>query len=166
LLSVIDVPILKYSPDRFQTENHTIDRRRRWSHVGTFPKGRLAELCDSPASLWENGYQGTYGLNDRVPEGRAINEGSGSLFLIRPSSLVLSREFEYNRFKVRAEFTYRGEDYRLAVTDPEILTALAPLGKGNWAIAPRSHLLCVSLGLPFDGFAYKLVAGVIGFRGV
>ena len=166
-LSLIDIPFLRASPNQHQTENFLIDRRRRWLLAGEFPAERLPELCDHPPILWENGHSSSGGVNDQVPEQSVSAITGGSLFLVNPSRLTLTREMGFRRMQVRAEFVYQQDKYGLAVTDPRVETALRQVGAGSWKLDPNAHYLCISLGLPFDdGYAYKLVAGIIGFTGV
>ena len=54
----------------------------------------------------------------------------------------------------------------MAVTDRIVEADLARRGIGEWEVDAGRVCLCVSLALPFRGFAYKLVAGIIWYGGV
>ena len=60
---------------------------------------------------------------------------------------------------VRGEFNYHGAVYRLAVTDPVIEIKYLSGEDGQYEI-PQA-VLCVSLGDPFQGYYYKLIASVL-----
>jgi len=59
---------------------------------------------------------------------------------------------------VRAKFTYLNNDHDLRVTDP--LIERTYLAKSNGQYLVGSAFLCVSLGEPFGGHYYKLVAAI------
>ena len=60
---------------------------------------------------------------------------------------------------VRGAFTYRGTTYRLDVTDPVIECDYLARPDGEYQIA--RPVLCVSLGDPYEGYFYKLIASVL-----
>jgi hypothetical protein len=70
-----------------------------------------------------------------------------------------SAAFGNMKKKLRGYFTYLGNLYALTITDPTI--------EGNFLSRPEdtypvgSALLCVSLGEPYNAYAYKLIASVI-----
>lgn len=57
------------------------------------------------------------------------------------------------------EFSYRGTTYRMDVTDPAIERMYLSQADGQYDIA--KPVLCVSLGDPYQGYFYKLVATVL-----
>jgi hypothetical protein len=59
---------------------------------------------------------------------------------------------------VRGQFTYQGETYRLDVTDPVIEGKYLAGIDGEFEIS--QPVLCVSLSDPYEGYFYKLIAGV------
>jgi hypothetical protein len=65
------------------------------------------------------------------------------------------------RNKVRARFAYRDTPYLLSVTDPGIERMYLMKEQGEYPLITRDLYLTVSLGEPFNGYCYKLVAAVI-----
>ncbi len=139
-----------------------------WQPVRRFDEPRDARLlaayvCKGPAIL--------QGYGDRV-YGRKI-EGTPverSLELIRPENLWWWIRGENGKRKNRAIFRAGNvirACYDLAVTDPAWLDQLHLLPAGIYPHALLSGgksantLLTVSLSEPFEGFHYKLVAGVV-----
>ena len=70
-----------------------------------------------------------------------------------------SANFGDMKKKFRGYFTYRGYEYALTITDPTIEGQYLSQPEGSYAVGTAA--LCVSLGEPYMGHAYKLIAGVI-----
>lgn len=150
----------------YQTENHLINAEYYWLYRGVVPVAALQALLDPVGPLWTNGSQSYHGKNNRVPPEQCANF-KHSLRLISVPAISLSvfapsAAFGNPRRKVFGAFHYGGVDYRLGVTDSWIEAAYLELGDGTYPL-PGRHYLTVSLGEPNpeDGYAYKLIAGVI-----
>jgi hypothetical protein len=139
-----------------------------WRPVRRFDESRDAHFL---AAYVSKGPAILQGYGDRV-YGRkfATTPAEKSLELIHPENLWWWIREENGKRKNRAIFRsghVARACYDLAVTDPVWLEKLRPLSLG---IYPHSHffdgkppktLLTVSLSEPFEGFHYKLVAGVV-----
>jgi hypothetical protein len=169
LLDVIEIPCIEKRPHGHQSENVLIDGRFFWKKKGRASWNDILALVDHDANLWADGSSASYKLNDRVPEG-LIDAKDGSLRLIELDEMVLHVEpkapdFGNMKLVVRASFNYRGQDYRLDVTDPEYERACLGL-EGARAYRIPSVVACISLSEPHtnqngETFAYKLVASII-----
>jgi hypothetical protein len=158
-LQIIEVPVLKAVPEAYQQENWLIDRDSRWKKIGQLTTNDLTDFEDDPSLLWFNGHSSGNGRNDRVPlqEADALED---SLKLLRVEPLcVWVFDTGYNRRQVRALFTYKGVDYNLGITDPAIEGAYKRRSDGTYNLA--ECFITVSLGEPYKGYAYKLVAAVL-----
>jgi hypothetical protein len=82
--------------------------------------------------------------------------GGDSLYLIAVERLSIHVNAG---LKLRGEFLYRGRWYLLPITDVEVERFLKPKGAGYYNIG--GAVLCVSLGDPFNGELYKLIAAVM-----
>lgn len=161
-LDIITVPLVGYSPHTYQTENYLVDGKLHWIKSGILPMSMVPRLCDTPTTLWINGYSSFSGCNDRIPLDRVENEVSSSLYFIEPASLSIIVESEYNdKRKVRTEFIFNEVLYRLAITDPDIEIKYLNRNDGTYRVNKPQVYLCVSLGEPYNGYCYKLVAGII-----
>lgn len=162
LLDVITIPFKQAAPSGHQLENHLIDDGYYWARVGIVSATDLSKIADRPATLWKNGFSSGSGNNDRVPISDAVAD-AGSLYLVRVNDLTLQvvkvTGADFSKRVVRAKFTYLNEDHDLRVTDPLIERAYFAKPDGQYAIG--SAFLCVSLGEPFGGHYYKLVAAVL-----
>jgi hypothetical protein len=162
LLDVIEIHFLEPRAKDYQTENHLIDPTVRWRHVGRTAREELDTSIDQVrGELWFNGSSSRGGVNDQVPIAIARNL-RGSLLLIRPDRLSLYYANRQRGPQLRANFGYFGVLYDLAVTDP-VLTD-TPMGRQLAGSQFPGALVCLSLGEPFNGYCYKLVAAVIAPR--
>ena len=121
-------------------------------------------MCDPVNTLWTNGYHSAKGCNDRIPQKIAEEELSSSLLFIKPDILSIIIEVEFNnKRKVRVDFTFKGQKYRLMVTDPEVEKKYLIKKDGIYHIDKHDIYLCISLSRIYEGYAYKLVGAVINF---
>ena len=163
VLDVVDVPVREARPRGYQQENWLLDPARRWRKVQRIAPKKLARLADRAGPLWVNGYHTHHGRNDRLPLDRAAAL-QRSLRLVEVSDLALevfaprvaSGDF---RRRIKGQFTYSGERYRLWVTDPACEEIY--LNRPNDRYALGSCFLTVSLGEPYQGHAYKLIAAIV-----
>lgn len=163
VLDVVLVPFLNYAPSSYQTENWTLDPTRYWKRVGAVGTQDLDPFEDQ-SDLWLFDTPDTrYGLNDRVA--LTVAESlSDSLRLIHVEDLQYrvfapGTDFGNSKRRVQASFTYRGVGYRAFVTDP--IVERNYLARDDEFCTVGAAYLTVSLGEPYDGFSYKLVAAVI-----
>ena len=162
VLDVIDVPLLNPRPKTYQRENWLLDPGRRWAKVTRVAWNDLQTMIDRDEPLWTNGDSTRSGHNDRVPlaETAVIKD---SLRLIRVDTLTVtvsepsrpSADFPI----LRGSFRYHGDDYCFRITDPESESGALNLPYGEYRVGER--YLTVSLGEPFEGHAYKLIATII-----
>jgi hypothetical protein len=158
LLDIITIPLKKLSPKAYQVENALIDSSKKWVKHRELNKNFVSKILDDVPTLWSNGRHSSNGLNDRVPIEEAEQKIRSSLVLIKPDSFSIHVEQEKSGKKARAKFKYKGIDYWLVITDP-IEDKYKKKPAGDYEIKGEIFL-CVSLGEPYRGWCYKLVAGV------
>jgi hypothetical protein len=163
VLDVVEVPLLMQCPDAYQSENWLLDPGAYWVKRGSVDSRDLDSLIDT-GPLWLEEESSTFhGLYDRV--GIEVAAGlNDSLRLIGVEDLELrvfapGRDFGDPKRRVQACFTHEGVPYRLRVTDPVIERAYLPGGDAAYAVGPA--FLTISLGEPYNGHVYKLVAAII-----
>lgn len=163
VLDIVDVPVLEPMPHGFQSENWLLDPRYYWSKAGAFSPLDMERLLDPVDGLWINGYHTFNGSNDKVPE--ELMEGvSDSLRLIGVDALELrvfapGEAFGNAKRRVQARFDHAGIDYALWVTDPGYERAYLSKLDGSYELG--ACFLAVSLGEPYEGSCYKLVAAIV-----
>lgn len=163
VLDIIDVPLLRSVPETFQQENWLLDPERYWVKVGEISWWELASLVDPVEPLWIDGHSTYNGRNDQIPEDVAATLTS-SLRLIYVRSLRLrvfapSASFGDTKRRVQAQFEHAGSRYALWVTDPIYERRFLAQDDGFYDL--DECFLTVSLGEPFNGATYKLVATVV-----
>ena len=97
-------------------------------------------------------------------KGRAVSAEkfvgiSYSLMFIHPDKAGAYIDENREKSKNRMKFTYYGVDYDFPITDPKFLEEFKKTPNSFSTIS--SIYLTLSLGLEFDGWHHKLVAGVI-----
>lgn len=162
LLDIIDIPLLGAQPEGCQQENWLLDPKCYWSRAGQFPRSELDQLLDPVQRLWVDGASTRDGQNDRVPDWQAHNLKS-SLRFIKVGGLAISvfepsSDFRRRR-KVQGRFCYADSRYKLSVTDPVMKKTY--LGKGDGKYELGDCYMTISLGEPYYGARYKLIAAII-----
>ena len=158
LLDIIDVPLLNAKPKDFQQENWLLDPEYYWEKVRPVTEEELRRCIDPAARLWTDGYSTTNGWNDRIPL-RIAHSLTDSLRFIEVGDLELWVSHGNKRRTVQGRFQHDGIDYWLRVTDPVYEREYLRQPNGNYPVG--ECYLTVSLGEPFEGNAYKLIAAII-----
>jgi hypothetical protein len=162
LLDVIKIQMSAKAAHAYQPENHQIDDSWYWKLQEKAAPSILSKAIDPiQPNLWGLSSSSGSGVNDRVLEQDAPNFGY-SLRLISVSDLSIRIANENpsftNKKTVRGYFTYSKQRYALGVTDPTITAIYKAKPDDTYSVG--AAILCVSLGEPFNGYAYKLIAGV------
>lgn len=162
LMDILEVETLGPAHHAYQQENFFAAEKRPWIWQWKLPDAALDKLLDFPDSLWSEGFSSTNGLNDRIPEEIVVKNNPSSLYLIRPDDfMILVSDDLYGRKKVNVRFTYRRTPYLLSVTDMTLEREYLMKPQDEYLLDQKNIYLTISLGEPFNGFCYKLVAAVI-----
>lgn len=151
----IELPLQRPAPEGHQRENWLVGEGV-WRHTGALSESDIIDLLDEELPLWLNGFSSGQGLNDRIPQILATNLCHSSLKLIRPAELRFSLGYAG---KLKASFNWAGAAYRLSVTDDSARARWSHL-LANGHDGHCDAALTISLGVPYGGDCYKLVAGV------
>jgi hypothetical protein len=163
VLDVVLVPLIEPRPSSYQQENWLLDPELYWEKVDRIGWEDLVTLADPTAPLWVDGPSTHNGQNDVITLAEA-EELTSSLRLLYVSDLKLSvfapgSAFGNPKRRVQGRFSYNGIQYWLWVTDPDYEKAYLSQANGDYEIGEA--YLTVSLGEPFDGRCYKLIATII-----
>ena len=163
LLDVMDVPLLRPRPAGYQSENWLLDPYAPWKRVTRLTASDLAAIVDPVAPLWLDGHSTWHGRNDKIPTDR-LDDVRDSLRLVRVPSVTFSvsapgARWDNPKRQVRARFGNAGAKYGLRVTDPVWERRL--LDKRDGTYRTGESYLTISLGEPFEGSVYKLIAAIV-----
>jgi hypothetical protein len=161
VLDIIRIPMRGHVPHAHQSENHLIDAGPYWIKDGTLAWDDLdAAIEPFGGTLWIDGHHSYNGENDRIPEAETLGL-AGSLTLVETADLVIrvAPEGINAKRKVRGRFSLDGRRYLLVTTDPVVEREYLAQQDGEYAVG-RARL-CISIGEPYQGYCYKLIAGVI-----
>lgn len=162
VLDVIEVPLLKPKPKHYQQENWLLDPDKYWKRVGRLDWKKVLALVEDPKTLWTNESSTRAGLNDQISFDTAEKLKS-SLVLIHVKDLRLhvlrpGKDFGNSKIRVQGRFEHRGEQYWLWVTDP-VERDYKARGEGEYGVG--ECCITVSIGEPYKGNCYKLIAAII-----
>jgi hypothetical protein len=162
LLDIIEINLEKKCFHHcYQEENYLLGKTS-WSKKGAFPAANILDLCDAVDCLWLNGYHSQSGFNDRIPLKIAEEKITSSLLFIKPDNFSVVVEEDVRLLKrIRAKFAFKGVKYKLAVTDPLVENSYLKKPIGKHPVNSENVYLTVSLGEPYEGYCYKLVAGLL-----
>ena len=162
LLDIIEISLVGPKPNSYQQENWLLNSAAQWRQAGRFATDDLPGLADPDAPLWTNGFSSRGGANDQVPID-VVAEHSTSLRLVRVVDLTVTVSEpprpSANFPILRGRFTHCNETYCFRITDPVSESGAVELPYGEYPVGER--YLTVSLGEPFEGHAYKLIAAII-----
>ena len=166
LLDLVDVDLGYPAPIPGQQENVLLGPggfSGAREHDPVRLRGEMESLIEERPSLLELGNPTSIPFTE-VQSG---NVGQ-SLTLVEPASVAWRTETDRRgQPRVRCQFDLGWRRFNLRVTDPDIEARFQGMGLGAYdrraAGIPDDHrlLLTVSLGGPFEGFCYKLVAAAI-----
>lgn len=159
LLDIVHIRLAHKGFHTFQQENHIIYEDFKWRKINVLSYEMALSLQDRvDGDLWSNEISSANGVRDRIHVSK-VGSFSTSLLLIKVTDLVTRAQHEASRLKIRGTFTFNHKLYRLSVTDPSF-EAQTLRGK-NQSLEIGEALICLSLGEPYNGYVYKLIAGVI-----
>ncbi len=163
VLDVILVPLVEHRPHAYQQENWLLDPRFYWERQGRMDWQQLQPFVEPAGPLWTNNDSSYSGLNDRVANAEATQlRNSLRLILVERLTIRVFRPgeaFGNNKRRVQGQFRHEGTQHWLWVTDPVYEDRFLAHPDGNHEIG--ECCLTISLGEPYGGYAYKLIAAVI-----
>lgn len=159
VLDIMLIPLIDPNPQSYQSENWLLDPSSNRSRINTYPWNSLHYLLDPVAPLWIDGHSSQQGNNDRIPLDMA-DSLSDSLRLIRIDILDITAVWTSGKSKPNRQgrFRHANTQYALKITDPIYKKLYIKEGRERQI---RDCFVTISLGEPFKGYAYKLIAAII-----
>jgi hypothetical protein len=152
ILDIVEIDDTGKREDGYQSENVSFNENTI-RKTGTFPKNNLIPLCEDKISI--------FGNRGKAVSEEKINTLNHSLMLICVNNFeAVDKIYEDNKDKhqTRLVFTYSGNNYDLPVTDPIFMHRFKTTPHYIEGIAEL--FLTLSLGVSWNNWYYKLVAGV------
>lgn len=152
LLDIIELAETEPDPHGFQVENI----RFASSSVNTVRKlPATNQVLDNFVTQWTGPLFGNRGKAVSAEKAALLDH---SLLLIRvDDAAFLETESSSGKPQLRAGFTHERHRYDLPVTDPEFERDYR---EGQVPASASHFYLTLSLGVPYEGWHYKLIAGV------
>ena len=152
LLSVVKLTGVEACPECIHSENV------HYSQIEVFPLSYSSE--QNVLNLFvDNVHQSVFGNRGKAVSADMVPGLNYSLMLIHAENVQVYEDNNREKSRNRIKFNYFGAEYDLPITDPTFLDEFRTETESR-AIIPNVFLT-LSLGLEFEGWHHKLVAGVI-----
>jgi hypothetical protein len=154
LLDIVEIDEVIHVQHGHQSENATFDERSI-KLVGTFPIEEISPLCEDQRPL-------IFGNRRKAVAQDAIHLLHHSLMLIRVDDFVVEEvpsPKSPGKTQYRLGFQYKKNTYDFPITDPVFLEDYKE--DGECIEGAKELFLTLSIGLNFDNFYFKLVAGIL-----
>jgi len=152
-MDIVEIELLSPCPSGYQSEN-CYYQKKTIRKVGVLEKKKenLERIKDHAENfIYLNN-------SNRISENE-IKQVKSSLVLVKPSDINFFMQQGMNlQPQLRCSFTYHENCYNLPVTD---LAFEAIYYVNNQIIRSDDFYFCISLGTLFNGYHYKLIAGII-----
>lgn len=152
LLDIIEIEMTEACPDGYQSENVYFDPTSlQVIRTGlTLSAKNLDLLCKTSCEQIFDSFS-------RSIAQKAIVDLDHSLLFLKVEYPKLYYK-SFNR-QLRCDFVYQHHEYDLPITDIDFIMRYAT---NTQLLAQAQHVyLCLSIGVAFEGFHYKLIAGVV-----
>lgn len=152
ILSVVRLTDVVPCPEQAHVENVYYSRMEQCKYNISLEPGIMNQLLDSK-------HQSIFHNRGRAVSAEMLVGINYSLMLIHPDKASAYRDENREKSKNRMKFTYYGVEYDFPITDPSFLEEFKREPE-HYGDIPDVYL-SLSLGLEFEGWHHKLVAGVI-----
>lgn len=152
MLSVVRLSNVVPCPKGAHTENVYFSRIEQFDYD-------ISQLPSSMIQFIDSRHQSIFHNRGRAVSAEMLRSINYSLMLIHPDKAGAYRDENREKSKNRMKFTYYGVEYDFPITDPAFLDEFKRKPK-RYVDIPNVYL-AISLGLEFEGWHHKLVAGVI-----
>lgn len=152
LLSVVKLTDVVPCPEQAHVENVYYSQMKQCEYNVLLEPSILNQLIDSK-------HQSIFHNRGRAVSAEMLMGINYSLMLIHPDKASAYRDENREKSKNRMKFTYYGVEYDFPITDPSFLEEFKREPE-RYDNIPDVYL-ALSLGLEFEGWHHKLVAGVI-----
>ena len=153
LLDIVEIEFLEKQTSNYQTENYFF-KENAIAINGSFDKSKLIYLCDNRSSIFNS--------KGKALSEEYINKLNHSLMFIKTNQFsVLKKTYEDTPGKIQCRliFNYNESEYDFPITDPAFLQQFQR--EEEFYKKHNEVFLTLSLGIKWQDWYYKLVAGLI-----
>lgn len=153
LLDIVEIEVSDFiNTNSYQSENVYFNEESI-RKIGEFDENNLFSLCDGDPSI--------FGTAPKAISSDYINNLRKSLMFINIKEFkIIEKYYEGRNYpQVRIGFTYNNNEYDMPITDPHFLQRYQQ--DPNILNGVDNLYLSLSIGLEYEGWNYKLVAGII-----
>jgi uncharacterized protein YprB with RNaseH-like and TPR domain len=154
VLDILELKITAYTPENHQSEN-VLFENNSIHKIGAFNHNQLANLVDIQRMI--------FGNRGRAVSKEYIGKMDYSLMLVNVINFEVTQKVYEDDFsdksQIRMVFSYNGIRYDFPVTDPVFLHHYQR--NPDLLEEVNQAYLCLSLGIVWMDWYYKLVAGII-----
>ena len=152
MLSIVKLTNVVPCPEKAHTENVYYSRMEQCNDA-------ILQVSSVMNLLVDTKHQSLFHNRGRAVSAEMLAGINYSLMLIHPEKANAYIDENREKSKNRMKFTYYGSEYDFPITDPSFIELLK-LTPDKYANINNIYLT-LSLGLEFEGWHHKLVAGVI-----
>lgn len=152
MLSVVKLTDVVACPEQCHVENVYYSCMESCEYNISLESNMMNQLIDSK-------HQSIFHNRGRAVSAEMLAGINYSLMLIHPDKASAYRDENREKSKNRMKFTYYGIEYDFPITDPAFLDEFKRAPE-RYDDIPNVYL-ALSLGLEFEGWHHKLVAGVV-----
>lgn len=156
LLDIAEIDVLERRPLGYQSENTSfVPASIRVVGSYHFPEIFHDTLAEQPTNI--------FGNRGKALDENAISNVHRSLILIKASQAVVQVKYERFKYHFRLQFVYNYVIYDLPITDVDYIDQYLEINKdfNSTKKIERDIFLTISLGIVYEGWYYKLVAGIV-----
>jgi len=156
LLDVVEIETIERRPLGYQSENTSfVPASIRVVGSYDLPEIFHDTLAEQPPNI--------FGNRGKALDENAIANIHRSLMLIKVSQAVVHVKFERFKYHFRLQFVYNQVIYDLPITDVDFIDKYLASNKdfNSSKKIEKDIYLTISLGIVFEGWYYKLVAGIV-----
>jgi hypothetical protein len=153
IMDLLEIDVIEYPDKNYQCEN-ALFNEKSLKRIGTCAIKNYQKLCDDKPRI--------FGNRGKAVPCSAIDEVKFSLMLIHIERFtVIQKSYDDNQSRTQARmvFEYHHDQYDLPITDPVFLHSFQH--NPNFFDCVNDCYLTISLGVIWNDWYYKLVAGVI-----
>lgn len=156
LMDVVEIDVMERIPLGYQSENTSfVSSSIRIAGKYDVANSLHTTIVEQPTNI--------FGNRGKALDENAIANIQRSLILIKVSQAVVHVKFERFKYHFRLQFVYNFVTYDLPVTDVGYIDKYLESNKdfNSSKKIEKDIYLTISLGIEFEGWYYKLVAGIL-----